>query len=357
MRRGLGGGLTRGGRAVAVVLAALMLTGLAAGCSDDAPSGSGEPSANGKDRPAYASPLLEELAHVETSTDVRGVEYGDLAAQRAASGGGRPGEALERLTGIGWSQMARYDRQLREQLGLDSATADRALQVEGDVPSSGRLVGADLDTGKVAARAEKLGARRDGEIAGLDAWRLAPDGRVDPEGLATGLSPAFNVLALGEGTLVRGAGSAAVRALSADGGKGTLAADPAYAGVATCLGTPLAAVMTGSPRGAADRSGTPFVLGAGVTGTDAAHLGQVACRDTSSARAADALAAAVRDRLAGSAPSGDSAPWRELLPGAKVEVVGGDAHTVRITGTSAGGPVLLIESVSRGDLQVLFANP
>ncbi|MEV4329681.1 hypothetical protein AB0K02_03945 [Streptomyces sp. NPDC049597] len=330
------GALLTAGAAVAV-----LATG---GCGDEPPENRGSESPE--------TPLVTALSQVRFANQGY-VEFGDLAAQRAA--GMAPDDPTSPLYGYGWSSTAVRQGVVRRTLGLDGGKADRALQI-GRGRSAGRFDGAD--TAAVEAGARKLDGRKDGTIGPLDRWRLAPDDRIQPTGPLAALSPAgeFNVLGVGGGTVVRAPNGALADELTADGKGDTLATDKRYRASAECLGTPLAALLD-SDLTASGEVGT-YVLAAGVTGTDDARLGQTACRTALSKQAAEIVAEAVRERLR-TGRTANAVPWSDLLTKTEVDVVtgSGPTYTVRLTATSRKSPRLILDLTRDGDLSTLFAGP
>ncbi len=340
--------------AAAVMVLAAVTT---AGCGS---SGGGDDDADGKAPPvgAHAAPLVKELDRIRNTSASRAwTTYGDLAAQRALGGGTVPTQ-LQVMSGYGWPTTAERDASVQQDLALNGSKADQVAEV-GEEHGAGRFDGG-IDTAAILAKAKKLGAKQDGKAGPLTVWRLAPDNETMTTKELVELSRGtadFNVLAADKDALVRAPSGAVARALSADGAKDTLAKDAKFRAVADCLGRPLAATFTDVHIATASSSPAPagFVTGAGVTGTSATHLTQVACRSTASKDEAEKVAAAVRKELAHGKTRLSGLPWNGMLADAKVTVTGGSAHVVKVTGTSKKSSQLVLEMLRAGDLSDLLA--
>ena len=335
--------------AAVVVLATTIV-----GCGSD-----GDDSKIGQAPPvgSHATALVTELDRIRSTDASRAwTAYGDLARQRALGGGTTPAR-LAGLSAYGWSTTWQYDARARRRLGLSGGTAERVAEV-GEEHGAGRFDGG-VDTAAVVAEARELGARKDGTVGTLTLWRLAPDDAVHASRALDELSRGtadFDVLAVDEHTLVRARSRAQARVLSAVPGERTLARDADVRAVAECLGNPLAATFTDAHRAPAAASHEPagFFTGAGVTGTDADRLTQVACRTTASPDEAEQVAAAVRHELDHGRTRLSRVPWRNMLSDGKVQVLDGPGHVVRITATSRKSPQLVLEMMRSGDLSDLL---
>lgn len=337
--------------AAVMVLAALTTAGCSSG--DDSPAKPSSAPPVGPD----ATSLVKTLNQIQaTDTSRAWTTYGDLAAQRALGGGKTP-EELRGMASYGWSTTWERDPEARAQLGLSGGTADRAVEV-GQSHGAGRFDGG-VDTAAVVDHAKKLGAAKDGTAGPLTLWRLAPDNenRLSQElaELSRGTAD-FDVLAVGPHTVVRAASRARAEILSAQGGKNTLARDQDFRAVADCLGKPLVATLSNARIAPASDVQKPagFVAGAGVVGGSSTKLVQTVCRTASSADEAKGIAAALRKELAHGSTRLSHLAWHTLLSGVQVKEMGGPAHVVRITGTSAKSPQLVLEMLRGGDLSDLL---
>jgi hypothetical protein len=191
-------------------------------------------------------------------------------------------------------------------------------------------------------------------------WRLADDdlkqvGDKPIVDLSRGTA-AFNVLAVDQDTLVRATSRRNAERITADGKGHPLAREQGVRAVAECLGAPLGAVLTDRQMAMGGASPAPgqFTSSAGVSGTSATDLTQVACRTTSSKDEAEKIADELRDELAHGKTRLSRLAWTEFFSGAKVTVTGGPGHVVKFTGTSRKSPQVVLEMMRSGDLYDLL---
>ncbi|WP_225847571.1 hypothetical protein [Streptomyces sp. HPF1205] len=329
-----------GPRLAAVAVAVILL----AGCS-----GSGSKSAAGGGR----GPVADALGRVHaTDLTKTAFEFGDTAGLLRLDGGRTTGSApFSKLFDYGASGIAAQYQLLPDKTGIDLTRATSAITI-GRPPNQVGVLYGSFDAAAIGTKLQALGyhKRADG---GDTVWTLHDDHRLDPNGpLADlGIVAQLNVVHVSDTRIVYGgAGSDIDQALS---GKPTLADDPAYAGLAGCLGDARAAVIQTDPQT------WPLPFGVGVTATSATDEEEVLCVATKDDASAKALAAAWPDRVAQGTSQRTAQPWSDLLTAPQAKVVGGAAHIVQLRAHAAHDhePGVLFDAANTRDLSALLGTP
>lgn len=299
-------------------------------------------------------PLTEALGHVRDTAKTRAtVEFGDVAAVKKANGGSLTGTGrYGHLYGYGMGNLAQTPAaRVKQALGIDPGQVQQAITAGAPPDSAWRMTGsfdADAVTGKLKA----LGGRQDG-----DDLRLRADKQVNLSDTLgkrlPGVVNGMNVVRVTDDAIVHGSSAAAVAALDAD--DGTLADNERFHAVASCLDSPLAALLSGNGfRGAGANAG--FTAGVGVRGTDGQAPTEVLCRTARSDQEADQVRQRMEQAIRGTTAS-TRRPWRTLLTGAEVETLtDGDVPVVRLTAQRAGSGEagVLIKAATNRDLAALL---
>jgi hypothetical protein len=300
-----------------IIIAAAMLS---AGCSGDGGAG-GDSGDGGRDGGGWLgsgdSGLKAALGKVAATDATRQyVEYGDVAVLGRLA---HDGKRFLSLVGYGFSPIAPVSQLMAEELHFDPATMDGAL-LAGQPPDWSGVLWGDYDVEAVdgALRDRDIPAEKDGEGT---RWTSGEDKEINLNGPLTGIARTseLNDIHTAAGTFGYSSTRAGLAAVTAPGDD-TLAGDPTMASLGGCLGDVSAAIL------AAKVKGETTAYGVGVRASDGGAVTEVACF------APDRDPEAMRDRVAkelkdGTAPSTQQ-PWRELLPGASVDLSG---SVVRVT--------------------------
>ncbi|MEO3785741.1 hypothetical protein ABGB12_20625 [Actinocorallia sp. B10E7] len=249
------------------------------------------------------------------------VEYLDLAKLRILKEK-HPGR-FSRLAEIGVGEALRRS----DDTGIPLKTASSAA-LFGRPPAQAGLLRGRFDVDGIALSLNRLGYTRNQQV-----WQ-----RAEQDGLS--------VVEPGE-DLVTYAGSLQTHEQVRPPSKvPRLSGSTPHRAVSWCLGWPLAAVLTepGSP-GEAD------LIGAAANAVEAefadgADFTEALCYHTTGDP--EALAERLRTALREGASARTGKPWRDLLPGAEVEV--GQDATVRLSFPQTGDVGVLVEALSRNDV-------
>ena len=287
-----------------------------AGCSGDSGGSDGGDSSGGwlgSDDSGLKAALGKVAA---TDTTRQYVEYGDVAL---LGGLAHDGKRFLSLVGYGFSPVAPVAQLMAEELHFDPAKMDGAL-LAGQPPDWSGLLWGDYDVKAVdgALRDRDIPAERDGDGT---RWTSGEDKEINLDGPLTGIARTseLNDIHTAAGTFGYSSTRTGLAAVTAPGDD-TLAGDPTLGSLAGCLGDVAAAIL------AAKVKDETTAYGVGVRATDPGAVTEVACF------APDRDPEGMRDRVAkelknGTAPS-TRQPWRELLPGATVDLSG---SAVRVT--------------------------
>jgi hypothetical protein len=274
---------------------------LCAGCSGDGGDSGGGGGSGGD--------LLAALERVAATDATRQyVEYGDVALLGNLA---HDGKRFLSLVGYGFSPIAPVSQIMAEELHFDPATMDGAV-LAGQPPEWSGLLWGDYDVKAVD------GSLRDRHIPAADdqggtRWTSGDDKEINLNGPLTGIARTseLNDIHTGSGTFGYSASRAGLEAVTAPGDD-TLADDPTLKRLAGCLGDVAAAVL------AAKVHGETTAYAVGVRATAENVITEVACF------APDRDAKGMRDHVAGELKNGTAPatqqPWRELLPGASVDL-------------------------------------
>lgn len=321
----------------AVGVAAVILL---AGCSSSSHNSSAPPTS-----------LRNALEHISANDNTRAwVEYGRPKALIAANGGSLVRVPYGGVSDYGESDLANHAKLLPPLVGFDPTTADVAVSAGQPPTRAGWLVGG-LDAGQVEQALTKLGAKKDGATL-----RLAPDNQLDLNSpLSKQLQAPMTILNVvsADGTSLRYGTSSASLDLVGTGSGSTLGSDQTVTAVASCLGNPLAAVLTDQPSGP---SGPRREIGLGVTGTSTTDATEELCVATGSGDEATALKTRLQTALASGTSQRQNERWSELLPAASVDVQPG--NVVRLTAhPSPDSPATtLFQARVNKDLSSLIGN-
>ena len=284
-----------------ITIAAAMLC---AGCSgDDSGDGSGGAGDTGD---AGLKAALARVAATDTTRQY--VEYGDVALLGRLA---HDGKRFLSLVGYGFSPIAPVTQVMAEELHFDPAKMDGAV-LAGQPPEWSGVLWGDYDVDAVD------GALRDRDIpaeddAGGTRWTAGEDKEINLNGPLTGIARTseLNDIHTGAGVFGYSATRAGLAAVTAPGDD-TLADDATLGRLAGCLGDVSAAIL------AAKVNGETTAYAVGVRAAADGAVTEVACF------APDSDPQGMRDHVAdelkdGTAPSTQQ-PWRELLPGASVDL-------------------------------------
>jgi hypothetical protein len=288
---------------------------LCAGCSGN--SGDGGEGSGGGWLGSGDSGLTAALGKVAATDATRQyVEYGDVAL---LGGLAHDGKRFLSLVGYGFSPIAPVAQLMAEELHFDPAEMDGAL-LAGQPPDWSGLLWGDYDVKAVdgALRDRDIPAERDGDGT---RWTSGEDREINLDGPLTGIARTseLNDIHTAVGTFGYSSTRAGLAAVTAPGDD-TLAGDPTLGSLAGCVGDVAAAIL------AAKVKGETTAHAVGVRATNGGAVTEVACF------APDHDPEGMRDRITkelknGTAPSTQQ-PWRELLPGATVDLSG---PVVRVT--------------------------
>jgi hypothetical protein len=295
--------------------------------------------------------LRGTLEHVTANDNTRAwVEYGRPKALLAANGGSAGAVPYGDASRYGQADLADFAKLLPPLVGFDPSTADVAVSA-GQAPARGGWLIGGVDAGQVEQALTKLGAKKDGATL-----RLAPDNEIDLNSPLTKQlqipMTILNVVSTGGASLRYGTSSASLDLVGTSSGT-TLGSDQTVAAVASCLGDPLAAVLTDQPAG---QSGPRREIGIGVTGTSASDATEQLCVATGSGDEATAMKTRLQAALASGTSQRQNERWSELLPAASVDVQPG--NVVRLTAhPSPDSPATtLFQARVNKDLSSLIGN-
>lgn len=294
-----------------ITAAALLCSGCSGGDGDDDGGGFG-------DALGSATSLRGALGRVAATDATRQyVEYGDVAR---LAGLAHDGKRFLSLVGYGFSPIAPVSQLMAEEIHFDPAKMDGAL-LAGQPPDWSGLLWGDYDVKAVD------GALRERDIPAADdtggtRWTSGKDKEINIDGPLTGIARTseLNVIHTGAGMFGYSSTRAGLDAVIAPGDE-TLAGDPTLSRLAGCLGDVAAAVL------AAKVNGETTAYAVGVRAAGESTITELACF------APDDDPEGMRDHVAGELKDGTAPstrqPWRELLPGASVDLVE-DGSVVRI---------------------------
>ncbi|ALG10815.1 hypothetical protein AOZ06_31530 [Kibdelosporangium phytohabitans] len=267
--------------------------------------------------------LLEALGRVKATAETRAyIEYG------------KPADAKSQQ-GAGYASIAQYSQRMADRLKLDPGKFTSALTV-GQPPNAAGILWGDYDTAAVNQALADAKIRRE-DKDGAAVWTVGEDNTAQLDGPLSEAAPptGFNKLRVADGAFAY-AGSAKSLATVTDPGRDTLAKDEDIQALAGCLKDVVAATIVRS-----DRDPMPAAIGVLADGTEAL------CVLPAEGKAED-----VRKRIADEVGSGTSIsgqPWKQLLPDAGTEVVGGQPETVRMT-AKPQRPGMLFMALAKRDL-------
>lgn len=320
-----------------VVLAAVALL---VSCSSSSHHDSGPPTS-----------LRGALDKIAANDNTRGwVEYGRPKAMLAANGGSPSHVPYGGVFGYGLSDLASTYQLLAPLIGFDPTRADAAVAVGQPPNRAGWLIGG-MDAGQIEQALGKLGAKKDGS-----ALRLAPDNQINLNGPLSQKvqvpTTFLNVVAPNGDSVRYGPSSAALDLVATTDGD-TLGSDKTVQAVASCLGDPLAAVLTDQPTGT---SGAHREIGLGVTGTSTSDATEELCVATGSSNDAAAMRALLQTALTSGKSLARNEPWSQLLTGPSVELRSG--NVVRATAHPAQGTsaATLFQALLNKDLTTLIGR-
>ena len=313
---------------------------LLAGCSSSSSKSSAPPTS-----------LRGALEHISANDNTRAwVEYGRPKALLAANGGSSAKTPYGGASGYGESDLANYAQLLPPLVGFDPTTADVAVSAGQPPTRAGWLVGG-VDASLVEQALTKLGAKKDGATL-----RLAPDYQMDLNGPLSkqlqGPMAILNVVSVDGTSLRYGASSASLDLVGTSSGS-TLGSDQTVTAVASCLGDPLAAVLTDQPAGP---SGPNREIGIGVTGTSTTDATEELCVATGSGDEATAMKTRLQTALTSGKSQRQNEKWSNLLTNAGVDLQPG--NVVRLTAHPApdGPATTLFQALVTKDLTSLVGN-
>ncbi len=334
-------------RRAAALIGVTALTLSMAACGDDGDGKGGEGGGKGKGaRPpapvngAPTSGLLFALSQVKADDRTRrSFTYSHQERLRALAGGPLEKSRLSALP-IGLGDLGRYPAAtIAGPTGIDPAKAGHAWQAGVPPTVAGHLTG-PFDADAIGGRLGGLGHKRTG-----DTWVRRPDGSFDIEDPLTkqGILPThpLNAIRVDSGRgLTYARLPATLDLVTKDAGGRALDADPAFAAVARCLGTPLAAQLS-------QRQGSAELVGTAVGGVSQNDLEEVMCVRV----AGDANTAATKLRTElGSGRSATGRPWSQIMPGAKAETAGDGVVRLAFRLGADQRPGILFAGFVRSDL-------
>ncbi|MET3806341.1 hypothetical protein ABIB25_003351 [Nakamurella sp. UYEF19] len=289
----------------------VLLAALLAGCTS---------ATTGSPTPATAAPALSgALAGVAPAAlgDNGDFEFGDTVRLEALAAADKKVWGYE--IGAGSGSLSTYRVLMTDALGIDLGKSTSILNV-GAPPATLVVVSGGQDAAAVTAAATKSGWKGSGTlIRAIDLTNAADETavltisvpQIRPAGADVVLGGARADLSLaGSG---KGAGSGAVLAAGTN-----------------CLGDVVMAQGTGFAEKAKQ---SPTAVGVRAT---ADKITSVICRGAGSADEAAALADRVRTDLASGSSKASRRPYKQLLPGAVVEILSGTPSMVRITVDTTG---------------------
>ncbi|WP_194924452.1 hypothetical protein [Catenulispora pinisilvae] len=352
-RRGMA--MRRFGRSAAFVTALALAAGSAAACSS-----SGSTSAGGGDSSGSFKDTLENIHAVAQTSDY--IEYGATAQVAKLAGGTKPatGGPFTQLQGIGAEQLFQYWALLPPLTGFDSTTVTSAVTV-GNPPNAVGVLYGSFDPAAIGAKLAAWGYKKQDRGGGVTAWISNDDHKFDATKLdpTTGVGPGMtgwlNVIWVSNTSIAYGGATSDLAAALPAQSK-PLSSDNVLSSLADCLGSPLGAMVLTDPKTIGNSAATAIAFG--VTATNASDAQEEICVAASDAAGAKTIATAFTKAVTTGTDLVQNNPWSKELTAPQTDVLGGSAHVVRLSATSANQqPGLVFRLVTEDNFGTLLGWP
>ncbi|MBS2537601.1 hypothetical protein KGQ20_33105 [Catenulispora sp. NF23] len=324
--------MRRFGRSAAFVTALALAAVSAAACSS-----SGSTSSGGGDGSGSFKDVLHDIHAVTQTSDY--IEYGATAQVTKLTGTTKPAASgpFSHMQGIGADQLFQYWSLLPPLTGFDSTAVTSAITV-GNPPNAVGILYGGFDPAAIGAKLAAWGYKKQDRGGGTTAWISNDDHKIDMTKLdpVTGVGPGMtgwlNVIWVSRTSIAYGGATSDLAAALPAQSK-PLSGDNVVSSLADCLGSPLGAMVLTDPKTIGNSAATGVAFG--VTATSASDAREEICVAASAAAGAQTIATAFTKAVTTGTDLVQNNPWSKELTDPRTDVLGGSAHVVRLSATSA----------------------